>query len=281
MGTLSVIPAGQLTLEAVADIFTRSFEAYFYPGTTTPTLLSRRVRTEQLDLWHSPVLCEDGQPVGLALIALRGRRAWCGGFGVYAAARGRGLSHRLADALLDYARETGAAELGLEVLTRNERAIRTYTRLGLSIWRDLMIYKWQQPDGQRATSEDNSSLEVVEADSRTLLAAFDGLHTTQAAWQRDLPSLLVGQKPRGLAVSSAGQIAGYLLFHGQDGGPVSVADLAARDEATAVALLQSLQRRATAITSVNEPSDSPITAAYLRAGFSENDRQHEMQLALN
>ena len=66
------ISAGTLTLEGLAELFTRSFEQYFYPGAVTAADLARRVRVEQIDLWRSPVLVVDGEPAGLALLGLRG-----------------------------------------------------------------------------------------------------------------------------------------------------------------------------------------------------------------
>src|SRR5690242_5016483 len=61
-------PAAAYTLDALSDIFTRSFENYFYPGTTTAAILAARVRTEQIDLQHSLVMCVGDDPAGLALL---------------------------------------------------------------------------------------------------------------------------------------------------------------------------------------------------------------------
>src|SRR3954466_10842646 len=71
--------AAAYTLDALGDIFTRSFENYFYPGTTTAAILAARVRTEQIDLQRSLVMRVGDAPAGLALLGLRSDRAWCGG----------------------------------------------------------------------------------------------------------------------------------------------------------------------------------------------------------
>ena len=126
-------PATAYTLDALGDIFTRSFENYFYPGTTTAAILSARVRTEQIDLHRSLVMRVGDDLAGIALLGLRGDRAWCGGFGVMLPFRGRGLAHELAVAMLDQARQAGARGCGLEVLTRNQRAINTYARAGFQL----------------------------------------------------------------------------------------------------------------------------------------------------
>jgi GNAT superfamily N-acetyltransferase len=102
------LPASSFALDALADIFTRSFEAYLYPIATTAESLARRVRAEQIDLHHSLVMLVGGEPAGQALIAIRGDRAWCSGFGVMLPFRGRGLSRQLAAAMLDSARPSNS-----------------------------------------------------------------------------------------------------------------------------------------------------------------------------
>ncbi len=94
------LPASSFTLDALADIFTRSFAEYFYPGVTTAEVLARRVRSENLDLRSSLVMLLGDEPAGQAMLGLRGARAWCGGFGVMLPFRGRGLAQPLAAAML-------------------------------------------------------------------------------------------------------------------------------------------------------------------------------------
>lgn len=76
---VTFVPASSFSLDALGDIFTRSFEGYFYPGTLTAAMLAARARIESLDLHHSLVLLVGGEPAGVALLGLRGDRAWCGG----------------------------------------------------------------------------------------------------------------------------------------------------------------------------------------------------------
>src|SRR5829696_8107769 len=138
-------PAAAYTLDALGDIFTRSFENYFYPRTTTAATLSARVRIEQIDLYRSLVMQVGDDLAGIALLGLRGDRAWCGGFGVMLPFRGRGLAHALATAMLEQARQAGARGCGLEVLTRNQRALNTYARAGFQPLRDLQVLEWHRP----------------------------------------------------------------------------------------------------------------------------------------
>ncbi len=263
--------AATLSLEALADLFTRSFEGYFYPGTTTADALAQRVRNEQIDLWFSRVLLADGEPAGVALLSRRGPRAWCAGLGLVAEQRGRGISHGLTGEMLAQARAAGARRLSLEVLVRNEPATRAYQRAGMTIARRLLIMSWRPGD----EDEGDEPPRLEEAAPEELLGHFAGLHPAPAAWQRELPALLVGSGRRGLALPGDGGPAAYALVSG-DAANMRIADMGARDAKSALALLRGLQAQARSLLSVNEPAESPLTAAFYRAGFVVADEQHEM-----
>jgi RimJ/RimL family protein N-acetyltransferase len=274
----SFLPASSFALDALADIFTRSFEQYFYPGTTSAEILAQRVRVEQIDLHRSLVMLVDDQPAGQALLARRGDHTWCGGFGVILALRGRGLSHQLAMAMLEQARQAGARRFSLEVLTRNERAIKTYIRLGLQIRRDLQILEWRRPEGESRTESRGRGVEAKEP--MRLLDRFAALHPVPAAWQRDLPALLTRGGYHGLTIEEAGVTAAYALYQSNADSIARIEDLGAERAELAADLLTALQARSQRILTINEPTDSPLTAAFLDVGFTEIDRQHEMWMEL-
>ena len=273
------LPAASLALDALADLFTRSFEGYFYPATISPEALALRVRGEQIDLARSIVLQVDGAPAGFAVLALRGEHAWCGGFGIVRAQRGRGLALPLAKAMLAAARAAGARRMSLEVLTRNAPALATYRRAGFEILRDLQILRWEGANGAPPAETAHPGA-LVEAEPRALLAHFDALHPVPAAWQRDLPALLVRAGLRGLALIEDARPAAYVLFQGDDGGALRIADLGATRAEGARIVLHALQARGTSLTSSNEPANSALTAAFADLGFAEIDRQHELWIDL-
>ena len=276
---VSFIPAARISLVNLADLFTRSFADYYYPGATTPEILSRRVRAESIDLLRSPVLMVDGAPAGLALLARRGDRMWCGGFGVVLGQRGRGLAHALAAEMVAQARQAGARRLILEVLTRNERALRVYERAGLAITRQLLVLSWRpDPDGPPLPPAPPYPLEEADPE-RLVLDHFAALHPAPAAWQRDAASLLAQDGARGLAMASAAHVSAYAIVSGDSSG-LRILDFAARDVGWANHLAGALKAQASSLVSVNEPADSPLTAAFTRAGFVAADEQHEMEIAL-
>ncbi len=275
LSTISFAPASNYSLINLANIFTRSFAEYFYPGTTTPEVLSRRVREEQIDLRASQVLLVGIEPAGIALIARRGQRAWCAGFGVMLAQRGHGYAHALAEAMLNAAREAGASHFSLEVLTRNDKALRVYERAGMQITRRLLILSWRP--GESAALEPPAPLSEAEP-ADLVLRHFAAFHPAPAAWQREPASLLSLADARGLILHD-GKHHAYAIVGANDE-HLRIYDLGATNVASADKLLHALQIRARSITSVNEPQESPLTAAFLRAGFIVADEQHDMEVEL-
>ena len=282
---IQFVSAASFTLDTLGEIFTHCFEGYFYAATVTAAMLSQRIRTENLDLLRSVVIQQGGDAVGIALIGLRGERAWCGGFGVAAAARGQGYAHRLAAAMLDQARAAGVHEFSLEVLTRNAPAITTYLRAGMRARRDLRVLEWRSPENQEQGTKDKEQTRnlqplISNLQSSTLLEHFTALHPVPAAWQRDLPALLVRAGLQSLAIMAGDRPVAYLLFQLNAEGRAQIADLGAERADQARILLAALQQRAQHIVSVNEPADSPLTPAFDQLGFVESDRQHELVIDL-
>jgi RimJ/RimL family protein N-acetyltransferase len=268
-------PAASLSLEALADLFTRSFEAYFYPGVTTAAVLARRIAAEDIDLLRSLVLRVGGEAAGVALLCRRGQRAWCGGFGVTMPYRGRGLAHGLAAEMIRQARAGGAQTLTLEALVRNTAALRVYQAAGMSIARRLLVLAWRLGD-----EEPPPALAIVQLPTDELvLGHYAALHPVGAAWQREPAALLTLPDLRGLALREDGALVAYALVSGDASG-LRLADFAARDEPAARRMLAALQARAASLTSVNEPAESPLTAAFLRSGFVVADEQHELRIEL-
>jgi GNAT superfamily N-acetyltransferase len=294
--TPAFLPASTFSLDALGDIFTRSFENYFYPGTTTAAVLATRARIEQLDLHRSLVLRLGDELAGIALLGLRGDRAWCGGFGVTLPFRGRGLSHELAAAMLDQARQASARGCALEVLTRNQPAIKTYARAGFKLVRDLQVLEWRRSQESPEPSVEAEEHKIVrqantqlyqQADEQlqtplvqlhptALLAYFTALHPAPAAWQRDLPALLARGGMHGLAWMDGARLRAYALLTLTPDSGARVEDIGADDVEQAALLLAALQARYTRLISVNEPVDSALTPAFEAAGFIEADRQHEL-----
>lgn len=238
------IRCSEMSLLALAELFEAGFAGYSVPLNVSAESLAGRVRREAIDLHRSVALLDGEQPVGLALLALRGGRSWVGGFAIVESHRGRGLAHSLWNAML------GNAEgcLSLEVLRSNEVARRFYLDKGMRHVRDLLILRHEN-DNAVAQPQDAANL------------ILHGRRRWPPAWQRDVPSLLAlsnlkayGDPDAWVIVDEAGTIV----------------DTGAPDIESAQALLATIPGP---LRLVNEPEESPYARILIETG-----RQHELQL---
>jgi ribosomal protein S18 acetylase RimI-like enzyme len=138
---MSITRAVDLSLTALAELFTKSFEGYLLPIHVTAEGLAQRIRVEHVDLFASRVVMLDDVPMGLGLIARRGRQSRVASMGLVPAARSRGLGRALIATLVDDARARGDRGLRLEVFEQNAPAVAVYQRAGFRVVRRLVSYE--------------------------------------------------------------------------------------------------------------------------------------------
>lgn len=289
------VPASSLALDAFVDLYTRSFADYFYPMGQTVEGFAARMRVEHHDLFRSVVLMADGAPAGQATLAIRGDRAWCGGFGIVPEYRGRKLGPPLFAEFVAQARAAGAKTLQLEALTRNAAALSVYTGAGMRVVRDTRLLEWKR-EGRSGVngvggvgsvgsvgSVGGVGLGEAEfaqpADMARIAECFSRLHPVAPTWSHDLPSLMVRSGLLQTELVCDGRIAAYVLFAAHEG-TARIADVGAKDAEQAQVLLRRLQDHYASVTMMDAPTDSPITAAFDLTGFREFDRQHELFMTL-
>jgi GNAT superfamily N-acetyltransferase len=269
-------PASSFSLDATAELYTKTFANYFYEAIVTPQDMASYCRIEQIDLYYSPVMCVGAELVGLATVGLRGEAAYCKGFGVIVPYRGQGLSLDLSLEVIRQSRLVGARHLSLGVMQQNERAVKTYQHAGMKIARALWSFEWKQNSTSPLTPllQREGNVRVVEP--RMLLNHFAALHVHRPTWSRDLPSLLALTDAEGLALFDGDKLMAYLLY--QRSG--TIVDIGATETAHVTALLRALQQQCTQIVCNNEPADSPAIAALRELGFNKTIKRYEMTMEL-
>ncbi|NOK05305.1 MULTISPECIES: GNAT family N-acetyltransferase [Myxococcus] len=135
---MQLTPASELPLRALSTLFARAFEGYFVTVPDAPGLFDARVRSEHISLEESRVARVDGEPVGLVLMARRGRESRVAGMGVAPAWRNRKLGGAMLRPLLEEARARGDTRMLLEVIEQNAPAVTLYERLGFQRVRRLV-----------------------------------------------------------------------------------------------------------------------------------------------
>lgn len=268
------VSAATVPLEAFAAAFTSSFEGYPVSLTADAAWLARRARYEQHDPLNSLVAFECDEAVGMAVLAARAARGWCGGFGVVPRWRGRGLARRLMSELVGRARASGLRRLSLEVLQGNTAAQRLYESAGMRVTRDLLIL--ERPADLPAPAR---AAAFGEAPAEELLEHFTRLHPEPPVWQRE-PASLLAAGLRGLYLGPRRRPRAYALVKHTADGETYLTDLAAADERHARAMCAALGRLEGALKIQNEPERSPYAAPLVAHGFAEVMRQHEMTMEL-
>lgn len=272
--TADFLPASDFGLETLARLYTRTFEGYVYKAVITPEQLASFIEIEDLDLRLSPVLRAGDDLMAFATVGLRGRHAYCRGFGVIPEYRGKGLANALCDEMTLQARKAGARDMTLGVLIDNVGAVKTYERGGFRPTRELHSLQWtaNHPPPPR-------DVRVLETEPRRVLQHFDSLHAVPAVWNRDLPSLSKMPNLNARAVFEVAVPTAYLLFR-QDGPTTEIVDLGWTHADGALALVRALQADNTSpeIVCFNEPNDSPSLEIFSACGFAVTHRRYEMRV---
>ncbi|WP_164017309.1 GNAT family N-acetyltransferase [Pyxidicoccus trucidator] len=135
---MELTPASDLSLRSLSTLFARSFEGYFVTIPDAPALFDARVRSEHISLTESRVARVEGEPVGLVLMARRGRVSRVAGMGIVPSHRNRKLGAGMLLPLLEEARVRGDTRMVLEVIEQNAPAVKLYERLGFQRVRRLV-----------------------------------------------------------------------------------------------------------------------------------------------
>jgi hypothetical protein len=217
--------------------------------------------------WH------DERPIGVAMLAVRGPRAWVGGMGVASEARRAGVGEQLMRALLDSAREAGVKRVQLEVLEPNTRARALYEKLGLPHVppaRGLAV----------GVSRSTGAPPVEAVEPRAARRRIAAARRAPEPWQREDATVdrLDVSTPALRALHTEGGDVVYRVTDGR----ASVLQLAAADVRSAGTLLAAIRSRpgVTMLRYLNVPDDDPAAAALRAAGATCSAAQFEMALEL-
>lgn len=264
---LAFVPASRLTVVDLVAVWNRAYDAYAIPFVVDEGALAAHFLRSDVDLARSVVGTSGGEAIAVSVAALRGRRAWIGGFGVGAAWRRRGIARRLLDhhlARLDPDADT----VDLEVLEDNP-ARSLYRQAGFAETTALVSV-----EGVPARVTHPAPL--VEVGFEDMCILHKNLGCAPATWRREPPSLSHAIRT-GARVLALGTSACAVVRPGPE--KILVADATASDVASAAALFGALRERfgTTPLRLVDEREGSPIDRAARDAGLAETHRQWAMR----
>jgi GNAT superfamily N-acetyltransferase len=263
------------SLAQITEMHNESFSGYFMPATMTTEATANFWRVHQIDASRSVVMHdENGTFVGMARTGVRGKRGWCGGFGIVPAFRGSGASKLLAAEMVRVARESGLTTLQLEALTQNVPAFKVYKGVGFVTTRKLI--------GLQVAVAALPAGASIQAEAAPLSALLPLLHSIeQPDWERELATLLTLQTEAVIASGVDGRVNGLIVRRSGERCQIQAAILQPNfTNAQLVTLLRSAADNAKTIQVYNEPEGSALLARYLELGFTEFFSQYEMVLTL-
>lgn len=251
-----------------AAALNRVFEHYLVPIAFSAEQLHLHIAYNDVDTSLSPLWYgEDGSVIAAALMGVREKRGWIGGFGVAPEHRGHGCARELVEHMLEHARARGVESVALEVLCENTPAIRVYESAGFEIARRLHSL-------ERTVEEPDPVPEFVEAEPEELIGEPDA---AAPCWQRERATMRNG------AVSSAVNDSGgtYALFR-HNLGTAQVLKLNAASPAKLDALAHAVGRGHDyqRILVLNEPEESPLLNFAHEARWRRPFLQYEMRMTL-
>jgi len=255
-GELELRPASSLSLFERAALFTSAYEGYVMPFQIDEAALTWMQEKFDFDLDASRIAYRDGEPVGLANLAVRGQDAWIGGVGVVASARRTGVGEALMRAVHEEARSLGIERVWLEVIDSNTGARALYEKLGYRVQQDVEVWTLPAAEGEQAGRE----VPAVEAKAQ--------LPERHEPWQRADGTLARYDDVRGLVTDT-----GAMLFCVRK--TAQLQQYAGEPEP----LLRAL-RTFGDVYILNLPAEDPAAAVLRELGGSVVVRQHEMLLEL-
>jgi GNAT superfamily N-acetyltransferase len=255
--SLELRSARSLSVGERAELFTAAYEGYVVPMRIDEASLTWMQEKFDFDLDGSRVAYRDGEPVGLANLAVRGRDAWIGGVGVVASGRRAGVGEALMRAVHDEARARGIERVWLEVIVENAGAFALYEKLGYELVQDVEVWTLPAAEGEHAGREVPVSEVKVQLPER------------HEPWQRADGTLAHYDDVRGLVTDT-----GAMLFCVRSSAQLQ--QYAGEPEP----LLRAL-RTFGDVYVLNLPAEDPAALVLHELGGSVVLRQHEMLLELS
>lgn len=268
MKAIREITLGNISLEALTDIWNRCWQGYYYDMTYTPEHLKLWLHLTQVSLQHSIAIIVEDKIAGFALLSMDGIDGWIAGACIDPDYRRRGLFTPLMSSQLNTATSVGLKRVYLEVLEQNH-ALKVYQSVGFTRVRQLNIFRRQNRTNSPSNRKDEAcTLVTVSAEQyfRNRRSAF-----FNPAWQRR--ERYLKRYGHSLAVMNLTGTAGA-LFAGDNNAPCL--DAWSATEAGAIEVISLvLGRPSSSFSLTNQPEDWIV--ACLRAyGINPSAKQLEM-----
>lgn len=134
-------------LAKTTELLNRGFADYFVKIEFSLASLFHMICSDGIDVTSSRVVVQDGEAVGVALIARRGWTSRLAGMAIVPDARSKGVGKWAMGQLIAEAKERGERTMVLEVIEQNTAGVRLYQGRGFRALRQLVGYAASEPEG--------------------------------------------------------------------------------------------------------------------------------------
>ncbi len=204
------VPASRYSYDDLAEIYNQTRIDYIVPMPMNGKRTKQYVDHYDVDLDRSIVATtETGKPLGIAMLGLRGNRAWITRLGVTPHQRERRVGTFMMNCLLDNARKAGADHVQLEVIVGNEPAYQMFVKFGFTPVRELLVVR--RPPKPHVEGTHPLVHELRELTHDEIIHC---LHNREpgASWVEETASLLNAGDLHGIKVRM-GDSEGWAVFH--------------------------------------------------------------------
>lgn len=285
--SVSIAPISPDQFDTLLQAFNRGYEGYIVPLHLDADQLRGHIEGGSIDLSASRMAYNEGEAVGIALLGIRGKRAWVGGVGVSLAWRGQGIGRQLMNAVIDAARQHNLDVVQLEVIQSNTSAHNLYLSLGFEDIRRLLILEYK-PDSSRGLSAINpvspTNVDVIQIVPPADALAHTHLHPVPNPWQRERDSLRrLEPRMTGWLAQRDGKIIAFAVGIASEKA-IQFMDLgfASGEDAALCALVAHVHNQYPEANGrlVNLGEDDPAWPVLSDFGYVETMAQYEMLLKL-
>lgn len=209
--------ADQVGKEQVFEAFQKGFADYLIKFEMTQEVFFHRFfGIDGNDLSLSYVAFDEDRPMGLILGGIKEfdgvRTMRCGTLCIIPEYRGKGVSSGLLDLHIGSARENHCAQLFLEVINGNDRAVSFYEKNGYERVYDLKYYTLDRQAFLREELETDASYPVREMELKEALALRSRFTDLHLNWQADFDVLEKSSDVILLGAYHGEDLAGFMAF---------------------------------------------------------------------
>lgn len=279
---ITLVPASQIDFTVFLDTFNAAYRDYFVPLQMELEPMRQLIHRDAVEMAASRVALDDGEPVGVGMLAVRGAQGWIGGLGIVPSHRGQGIGRQLTTGLLDAARERGLRQVQLEVIDENLVARSLYQSLNFQETRRLFLLE-RPPKAHTVAPEPSISVQKVHPNR--LLHFYEAFHSAPNPWQRRSEALHVLEDHMDGWIATRGdETLAYAVGWAMPD-MIRFMDCAMQPDAEAAmsSLLYHVHRSEPQATAsiINVGDDDPVLDVLRAAGYQQTGMQLEMQLALD